>query len=166
MGGAEAAHDGRRGLRAYLCRRAASPRGLVDARVARDARLDAGDELVGAERLDEVVVGAEAEATDLVDVLPLRRRHEDGHLALRADLAADGEAVEPRQHEIEHDEVIGRVRRASERLLGQRRPEALPPIRGEVDGEALRLEIVALELADVLIVLDDQDALHTVVPLL
>lgn len=161
-----AAHEGRRDLRASLCRRAPAPRGLADARVAREARLDAGDELVGAERLDEVVVGAEAEAADLVDVLALRRRHEDGHFALRADLAADGEAVEPRQHEVEHDEAVGRVRRALCRRRGERRRQALPPVRGEIDGEALRLEIVALELADVLIVLDDQDALHTVVPLL
>lgn len=154
-----AAYEGSRRLCLCLCA-VLAPRRRADARVALDVRLDARDELIGAEGLDEVVVGTEAEAADLVDVLALRRRHEDGDFALFAQATADGKAVHARQHEVEHDEVVGRVRRGNSWGGGERRDNAPLAVAREVDGEALRLEIVTLELADVFIVLDDQDALH------
>ena len=64
-------------------------------RAAQD-RLHAGDELARVERLRHVVVGADLEADDLVDVLVARREHEDGHVGGRADAPADLDAVDVR----------------------------------------------------------------------
>ena len=51
-------------------------------------------QLAGRERLDQVVVGAELEAEDAVDLVVAGREEEDGHRAAGADLAADVVAVE------------------------------------------------------------------------
>jgi hypothetical protein len=67
--------------------------------------LHAGHQLARVEWLREVVVGADLEAYDAVDVLAACREHEDGGLAPAPDLAGHLHAVAPRQHEVEHDEV-------------------------------------------------------------
>lgn len=61
---------------------------LREALVACDMRLDAGREFIGAEGLDDVVVGAEAEAANLVDFLLTCRDHEDRRVFFPADGAA------------------------------------------------------------------------------
>ena len=43
-------------------------------------RFDASDELADVERLREIVVGADLEADDLIDVIVTRRDHDDRHL--------------------------------------------------------------------------------------
>ena len=73
--------------------------------VARDVGLDAGDELCRAEGLDDVVIGTEAEAAYLVHVFPFRRYHQDGDFLFFTDAAADMEAVDAGQHDIQQDEV-------------------------------------------------------------
>jgi hypothetical protein len=58
-------------------------------------RLDAGQQLVDLERLDEVVVGAALEAEHALVELAAGREHDDrGDRAEAAQLAAHGEAVE------------------------------------------------------------------------
>src|SRR5918994_93375 len=79
----------------------------VSERGAPQHRLDAAAELAHRERLRDVVVGAELEAEDLVDLLGLGREHDDRHRAARADLAAHVEAVHLGHHHVEHDEVEG-----------------------------------------------------------
>ena len=49
----------------------------------------AGDELAGAARLDEIVVGAGDEPGDALLLTRLGGEHEDGHVAAAADLTAD-----------------------------------------------------------------------------
>ena len=73
--------------------------------VARNVGFDAGYELCRAEGLDDVVVGAKTEATYLVHVFPLCRYHQDGYFLFFTDAAADVEAIGPRQHDIQQDEV-------------------------------------------------------------
>ena len=59
-------------------------------------RADAGEQLAEAERLDHVVVRAELEADDPVDLVATRGHHDDRDLRTRAEPAAHLEAVEIR----------------------------------------------------------------------
>ena len=59
---------------------------LVRRRAAQD-RLHAEEELADAEWLDDVVVGAELESDDAIDLLALRRQHHDADAARRRVLA-------------------------------------------------------------------------------
>ena len=70
-----------------------------------EQRVDPGDELAAAERLGEVVVGADGQPDDEVGLGVARGQHQHRHRPVPLDLAAHVEAVEPRQHEVEHDEV-------------------------------------------------------------
>ena len=106
-------------------------------------------ELADRERLGDVVVGAELEAEDLVGLLGLRGEHDDRHRAARADRAAHVEAVHPRQHHVEHDEV--------EVVLAQPVERLAPVERGD-DVVALLAQRVGQKLLDGQLVVHEQDA--------
>jgi len=78
-------------------------------------RPDPRHELARVEGLGEVVVGADLEPDDLVHVLVARGQHEDGHVGVLADPLADLDAVDVREHQVEHDQ-----RRLLRRHRGQR----------------------------------------------
>ena len=78
------------------------------ARVA-DGGADAREELLGAEGLGEVVVGAGVEGLDLIALVAAGGDDKDGDLRPFADAAEDGHAVHVGQAEVEDDEV-GTVR--------------------------------------------------------
>ena len=82
-------------------------------RLARAAqqRADPRAELADRERLRDVVVRAELEPEHLVELVVARGEHDDRHRARRPQPLADLEPVEPRQHQVEHDQV--------DRLLGE-----------------------------------------------
>src|SRR4051812_35845941 len=75
---------------------------------------DAGGHLAGAERLDDVVVGAELEPDHAVGLLAAGGQHDDRHLGLPPDLAADVVARAVGEHEVEQDEVGADGRRLLE----------------------------------------------------
>src|SRR4051794_3730097 len=84
---------------------------------AAERRLHARAELAHRERLGDVVVGAELEPEDLVDLLRLGREHDDRHgLALRPQAPADLQAVHARQHHVQDHEVEDLLGEAGERL--------------------------------------------------
>src|SRR5262245_30285081 len=81
-----------------------SRRPLVLERAATQDRLDAGQELLDLERLDDVVVGADAQPEDHVSLLALGGQHDDGHLPglrVAAQPLRHLQAIEARQHEVE-----------------------------------------------------------------
>ena len=82
---------------------------------------DSGDHLPGAERLDDVVVGAELEPDDTVRLLPARRDDDDRHARRGAQLAAHVEPGAVGQHRCR----AGRGRAgAAGRARSPRRPSA------------------------------------------
>src|SRR5918992_3694664 len=123
------------------------------ARPAPSSGLDAGDELVHGERLDEVVVRADVECVHAV-VLRAARADDDDRRSdpLAAGLLDQPPAVDAREHQID-DAHIGPLepesRQASVAVVDDRRIEAGS---AQVRGHAL---------GDDLVVLDDQHLRHT-----
>ena len=72
---------------------------------AAEQGVDARQQLADAERFGDVIVRAEVEADDFVDLLALGREHEDGRGDLSgAEFLADVVAAFAGQHHVEHDE--------------------------------------------------------------
>ena len=117
---------------------------------------DARHQLARAERLGDVVVGPQLEADDAVRLLGAGREHDDGQragLGGAAQRAADLEAVDAGQHEIEDHQV----RHA--------RPDRLERLAAVAEGvgHVPRPRQVALEqFGDVSVVFDNQDVAHGV----
>ena len=122
--------------------------GVAGARPAQH-RLDARHQLARAERLGQVVVGADREADDLVDLLGAGGQHQDVGVRELADPPADLQAVDAGQHQVEDDQVRARV-------AGQR--EGGRAVAGRQDVVAVAFEVALDELDQVLLVVDDEDA--------
>ena len=118
---------------------------------ARD-RTDARDELTEPERLDDVVVRAELEPDDAVDLVAARGDDDDRHVRLGTQLAAQVEPVEVGQTEIEQDDVRPRA------ILVEAVERAAPRV-AVADGEPLSLEAPDERDRDVVVVFD-QEYIH------
>ena len=113
----------------------------------------AEDELLGAERLGQIVVRAEREPAYAVDLFLARREHHDRDAARGVVALQFLEHVEPghaRKHEVEHDEGGMFAARERERIrTGGGRGDAVPRLREVIDDER----------DDVRLVVDDEHAL-------
>ncbi len=112
-------------------------------------RLDAAHELARREGLGHVVVGAELESQDAVDLVAPRRQHDDRDAGLSAQISGDVEAGLPGQHDVENDKIgldLGEDELAARRIA-----------RG-VDLVAGLRQGVVDDLEDRLLVIDDQYA--------
>ncbi len=118
---------------------------------AAQQRAHARDQLAHAEWLRQVVVGAALEAEHFVGLFAAGRQHQDRDVAvgrLSPDRPAHRDAVESRQHQVEHDDV--------ERL----RPRVAQPfvaVADRHDGQAFQPQVQRDQVADVRLVLDDED---------
>ena len=63
------------------------------------------DQLLRAERLGQVIVRAQLEPDQLVRLLGARGEHDDRHLTVASQGAGDVQPVEPREPEVEDDQV-------------------------------------------------------------
>ena len=125
-------------------------------------RADARQQLLEREGLDEVVVGAAVQAGDLVGGRVPRREHEhrDGEPPV-AQLAAQGEPVDLREHDVQDQEVVGElVLRVAG--VGGAAPHREAAARGasvvqHVNGVALGLESRLERPGQLLRIFDDQD---------
>ncbi len=124
-----------------------SERGAAAGRAAPQERANARQQLAPLEGLDQVVVGAAVEPADPVVGLRARGEHEDRHVALGAQLAADLGSVQPGEAEIEHDEVGDEGMRLVKRLDAVARGAHLVALVAKRPAENVR---------DLRIVLDDE----------
>ena len=85
---------------------------------------DPGHQLLGLERLDDVVVGARLQAEHDVDGVALGREHHDRHAGLGPDRPADVDAVHAGQHQVEQHDVRPQL------ADGGQRPGAVADHRG------------------------------------
>ena len=113
-------------------------------------RAHAAQQLRRRERLRHVVVRAELEPEHAVDLRVARRQHQDRHVALGAQLAADVGARHPGQHHVEDDDVVAAASRAAS--------SAAVPSRLLVDVEALAPQHERDDVEHARIVVDDEDA--------
>src|SRR5205814_6028882 len=118
---------------------------------APEDRLDARRELARRERLRDVVVRPELEPGDPVGLLVAGGEHHDRHLRVRPHPAADLEAVDAGEADVEHDEAHRMPPQLGDRLLARPEPHDPPAV--------LLLEVRLDEPADRVVVLDEeQDA--------
>jgi hypothetical protein len=111
-------------------------------------RAQARQQLGERERLGQVVVGAGVEPRDPVGHRVARREHENGApSAGLAQPAADLEAVDVGQHQVENDRVVG--------VLGPQPERVLPP-PGHVDRVPLLLEGALEQAGHLDLVLHDE----------
>ena len=120
--------------------------GRGGARAAQDGA-DAGDELAGAERLDDVVVGAELEAQHAVGLVAAGGEHDHRHALVGAQLAQQVEARAVGEHDVEEHEVGA---------LAPGDLEAGRERAGRLRAEALASEGFRQRNGDRLLVLDEQ----------
>src|SRR3954452_6979249 len=123
-------------------------RGHAARRAAPEQRAHACEQLLAFERLDEVVVGADVQALHARLQCVACGEHQDRRVVpVVAQATGDIEAVQPRQAEVEDDDVgqegVGLV-------------EAAHPIGGELDLIALQAQRALQDLGDLLVVFDDE----------
>ena len=68
-------------------------------------RAHPADQLLRAEGLDHVIVGAQLEAGDTVGLIAAGGEQDDGHVGAVAQEAGEGKAVHTGEHDVEDDQV-------------------------------------------------------------
>src|SRR5262249_13392224 len=121
---------------------------IAGERRAAQQRADTAPELTNREGLGDVVVRAQLEAENLVELFTASGQHDDRHVAAGAEAAADLETVDLRQHQVEHDKVDLLVAEERERLFAVARLH---------DSEPVALERVGEELLDGILVVDEEN---------
>ena len=112
---------------------------------------DAGNQGLRAERFGDVVVGSQLETDDCVRFLGFGGQHDDGQhrgIRSRSKAFADLEAVDFRQHQIEHDQIG---------LLLLCLPEAFGTRLGGDGTIAFLLQIQFDQLENIVLVFNDEN---------
>ncbi len=102
-------------------------------------------------RLRQVVVRAQLEAEELVQLVVAGGQHDHRQVRIPADGPGDVEAVEAGQAEVEHDEI---------RPIAPDRGQGGLAVGRRAHGEPSVLEIVAGEVRDLRLIVHDEDRLH------
>ena len=108
--------------------------------------LHSGHHLAGAERLGDIIVGSQAQSSDLVNVVLLGGNHNNRRILHLSDLPADLEPIHPRQHQIQNQKV---------KLLLQRSLKSCLTVIFNLHPKAGKLQIILLQLCDSLFVLNN-----------
>ncbi len=119
------------------------------ASVTAQDRAHASDELTWTERLGHVVVGTQLEADHLVGLVIAGGEHDDRDPGVASEATRHLEPVEPRKPEVQHDQVGA---------LGPGAHQCLRAIASGGHRETRPLEVVADELHDLRLIVDDEDA--------
>ena len=110
--------------------------------------MQAGDQLVERERLDQIIVGAGVQRLDAVGYLVARRQHQHARAAAAGGQAAQhADAVQPRQHQVEHHQLV---------VVAAEEGAGFHPVAGRVHIEAGTLQAMLQGLAQALGVFHQQ----------
>jgi hypothetical protein len=116
---------------------------------AAENSLNAGGELARIEGLHQVIVGADFQAMDTIDVVTASREHDHGEARPQPDLAERFKPFDFREHYIEDDQ--GKV-------AGDGAFQAFGAVMRDVNAKAFRLEIFAEEVAQLDIIVHNENA--------
>ena len=103
--------------------------------------------LARAERLADVVVGAQLQPQQPVNLFDARRHHDDGHRREGADLATDVDAVTARQHQVQQHQI---------RRVGAHRVDHQPAIGQDPGLETGSIQVSTDQDGQLRLVLDHQ----------
>ena len=123
--------------------------------IAGQMGLHPGHHLTGAERLGDIVVRAQTQAPDLVDVILLRRNNDHRRIPGAADLLADLKAVGARQHQVQENQV---------KVLRQAPLQSPVAVILSLHLKTGKLQIILLQLRDTDFILNDQYSAHLFLP--
>ncbi len=114
--------------------------------------VDPRQQFTGGEGLGQVVVGAHFQADDAVGFIVARgeHQHRGGLVFARAQLAAQHQAIVARHHDVQHDQVHRR---------GFQEAAHLPAIGHDRGAQAVFLQVVAHQLADLAVIVNDEDVI-------
>ncbi len=110
---------------------------------------DARHQFARVERLAEVVVGAELQADDAIDVIAARGEHEDRGVVRGAELAQHVEAADARQHHIQDQDL---------EIVRFEFRERIAAVVHALDLEVFGVQIFGEHLAQFAIVVDEQNS--------
>ena len=119
--------------------------------LAAQHRPHAGDQLAGAERLGHVVVRAELKPDQLVGFVVAGGEHDDRHARVAPQSVGHLEAIQAWEAKIE-DHQVGVIR--------PRPHQRLRPVASASHRKSSAFQVVAHQLRDLGLVVDDQDRLH------
>jgi hypothetical protein len=111
-------------------------------------RAQARGDLARIARLGYVVVGAQFQAEDAVEVFAQRGEHEHRQGVFAAQLAQQVQSRAAGQHHVQDQCVVAAIARARERLVA---------VVADIHGESVAREEIAQELAQLLVVVGQQD---------
>ncbi len=103
---------------------------------------------MGLEGLGHVVVGAEGQAATVVPVVPAGGQDYHGDAGPSAHLAQHLETVQAREHEVEHHEVGGGIRKGREEVLPRREESGVEPVVGEKRADKVEQLRIVVDYAD------------------
>ena len=118
-------------------------------------RFYSGDQLAWTEGLGHVVVGAQSQSADLVNVILFGGDHDDRDIFSLPDLLADLETVHTGKHQVEDDQI--------KFLLQSSCESGVTPVF-DLDLKAAQFEIVFFQISDGLFVFNNQYSAHLPVP--
>jgi hypothetical protein len=145
-------------LKADSRRTCARSRGLRQRATPARERPRPGDELADAEWLGQIVVGAAFQTEHLVRLFAACRQQQDGNVLvdrLPANRAQHGPAIQPRQHQVEDDEIESFLAGQAERFV---------PVAGGCRHPAFELQMERHQIADVPLVLDHEHVSRRLTP--
>ena len=125
-------------------------RRLISSRAAQD-RSNARDQFARVKRLRQIIVGADFQTNNAVNVFSASRQQEYWQSRSRPNPAQHLETIDPGQHYVQHDQQITTAVGALQ--------SALAIVRA-LDHKPLGLQVFADQSAEFSIIVDDQNAFH------
>jgi hypothetical protein len=109
---------------------------------------DARQQLSGVERLGDVIIRPQFQPDDAIGFLGHGGEHDDRHIGFRAEPAGEIQPALPRQHQIQHHELVMPIHEGPARFLA---------IARGGHPQAVALQELGQQVADFAVVIDDKD---------
>ena len=124
--------------------------------ISRQMGLHTGHQFAGAERLRHIIIGSQPKPPDLINVILLRRNHDDGSILAVADLPADLKSIHAGQHQIQDDQVKIRFHGLLQSDLA---------VVGNLHLKVAQLQIIPFQIRNTFLILNNQNPFtHPLVP--